>query len=191
MRALSAASYYNYTGMTLEQCMSDCTGYSYWGVEYGGECYCGNSLAASSTLATLSDCSFTCPGNAYEYCGAGNRLEMYLLTSLASSSSSSVVSSTTSVSSSPKSSVSSTSTSVSSTSKSSSSISSSSATATPTLGIKQTVGAYSFQGCWTEATNVRALSGASFYDYDAMTLEECSIDCAGWNYFGVEYGGEC
>jgi hypothetical protein len=24
--------------MTLEQCMADCTGFSYWGVEYGGEC---------------------------------------------------------------------------------------------------------------------------------------------------------
>jgi hypothetical protein len=69
--------------------------------------------------------------------------------------------------------------------------SSSSATASPTIGIKETVGAYIFQGCWTEATNIRALSGASYYDYNAMTLEECASDCAGWNYFGVEYGGAC
>jgi hypothetical protein len=38
---------------------------------------------------------------------------------------------------------------------------------------------------------VRALSSASFYDYPAMTLEECAADCAGYIYFGVEYGGEC
>jgi hypothetical protein len=24
-----------------------------------------------------------------------------------------------------------------------------------------------------------------------MTLEECAKDCAGYFYFGVEYGGEC
>lgn len=204
VRALDQASFFNYTGMTLEQCAADCTGYSYWGVEYGGECYCGNTLASSSALATLSDCSFTCPGNAYEYCGAGNRLEMYLLTSLASSSSSSVVSSTTSVkssstgvsSTSKTSSVSSSSVSISSTKSSSvvsskSSSTSSSASPTQTLGIKQTVGAYTFQGCWTEATDARALSGATYIDYAAMTLETCSTNCAGWAYFGVEYGGEC
>ncbi|KAG0649039.1 WSC domain-containing [Hyphodiscus hymeniophilus] len=195
VRALAAGSYYNYTGMTLEQCASDCTGYNYWGVEYGGECYCGNTLAASSTLATLSDCSFTCPGNVYEYCGAGNRLEMYMLSSL-SSSSSSVVSSTTSVSisstSKTTSSVSLSSTKTSSTSTGSkTSSSSASVTASPTLAVKQQVGSYTFQGCWTEATNARALSGASYIDYNAMSLETCAANCAGWNYFGVEYGGEC
>jgi hypothetical protein len=38
---------------------------------------------------------------------------------------------------------------------------------------------------------MRALSAASWYDYPAMTLEECAGDCAGYTYFGVEYGGEC
>lgn len=69
--------------------------------------------------------------------------------------------------------------------------SSSSATAAPTLAIKPTVNGYVFQGCWTEATNQRALSGASYYDYAGMTLEKCASNCAGWSYFGVEYGGEC
>lgn len=66
--------------------------------------------------------------------------------------------------------------------------------ATPTLGIKQTVGAYSFIGCYTEATNGRALTGANpLYDYTAMTLEECGTYCSAssFTYFGVEYGGEC
>ncbi|CZR57380.1 related to beta-1,3 exoglucanase precursor [Phialocephala subalpina] len=94
VRALTSASFYNYTAMTIEMCASDCSGYSYFGVEYGGECYCGNTLASTSTLAALSDCSFICPGNSYEYCGAGNRLEMYLLSTSASSSSSPVSSST-------------------------------------------------------------------------------------------------
>jgi hypothetical protein len=68
--------------------------------------------------------------------------------------------------------------------------SSSSVAASQTLGIKQTVAGYTFQGCYTEATNTRALSSTSFYDYPAMTLEECAADCAGYTYFGVEYGGE-
>jgi hypothetical protein len=67
----------------------------------------------------------------------------------------------------------------------------SSATATPTLGIKQTIGTYTFQGCYTEGTNIRALTGAVFYNYTGMTLEQCLTDCAGYTYWGVEYGGEC
>jgi hypothetical protein len=208
--------------MTIEQCMSDCSAYNHFGVEYGGECYCGNVINTGSALATLSDCSFICPGNAYEYCGAGNRLEMYELTSLVSSSSvvqstssksssSSTLQSTSTTKSSSSSAVSSSSTSsvrqttTSSTKSSSSSLvtsssttkasttsttTSSTAAASQTLGIKNTVGAYSFQGCYTEATNGRALSSASFYDYTAMTLEACAADCVGYTYFGVEYGGE-
>jgi hypothetical protein len=42
---------------------------------------------------------------------------------------------------------------------------SSSATATPTLAHKAVVGAYSYLGCYTEGTNVRALSSAAFYNY--------------------------
>jgi len=77
-RALTGASFYNYTAMTLEMCASSCSAFTYWGVEYGGECYCGNTLDATSVLAAKQeDCSFTCPGDQYEYCGAGNRLDIY------------------------------------------------------------------------------------------------------------------
>jgi hypothetical protein len=67
----------------------------------------------------------------------------------------------------------------------------STASPTQTLAVKPVVGDYTFQGCYTEATDQRALSEASFLDYDAMTLEECASDCAAYDYFGVEYGGEC
>ena len=109
---------------------------------------------------------------------------MYKLTSLVSSSS--VVQSTTSKTSSSSSVVSSTSTIKTVTSTSSSS----SVAPSQTLGIKQTVAGYTFQGCYTEATNIRALSSASFFDYTAMTLEACAADCVSFAYFGVEYGGE-
>ncbi|KAL3419570.1 WSC domain-containing protein-like protein 5 [Phlyctema vagabunda] len=77
VRALSGASLIDYTSMTLEKCASNCAAYTYWGVEYSGECYCGNSLGSGSVLAPLADCSFLCPGNNLEFCGAGNRLELY------------------------------------------------------------------------------------------------------------------
>jgi hypothetical protein len=37
LRALSGASFV-YDGMTLESCMTNCTGFYYWGTEYGREC---------------------------------------------------------------------------------------------------------------------------------------------------------
>lgn len=63
--------------MTLEKCASVCSSYSYFGVEYGRECYCGNDLNEGSIEAPASDCSFPCPGKLTETCGAGNRLNLY------------------------------------------------------------------------------------------------------------------
>ncbi|GKT85007.1 LOW QUALITY PROTEIN: WSC domain containing protein [Colletotrichum tofieldiae] len=85
-RALTGAAF-AYDGMTLDSCMANCTGFDYWGTEYGRECYCGNSLAASTTSAPLSDCSMQCSGDSTQYCGAGNRIELYSTTATRSSSS--------------------------------------------------------------------------------------------------------
>jgi hypothetical protein len=38
VRALSAAVYFNYPNMTLEECAVSCSAYTYFGVEYYGEC---------------------------------------------------------------------------------------------------------------------------------------------------------
>lgn len=171
-RALKDATF-AYDGMTLESCAANCTGFAYWGTEYGRECYCGNSLDSTSTSAPLADCNMVCGGNANEYCGAGSRLELYL----------------TSASKLPSSTSTTLSTSVTKTS-SSSTVTSSSVSPTGTLGIKATVGKYAFVGCQTEGTGVRALS-ANSYASDAMTLESCADFCAAYTYFGTEYGREC
>ncbi|KAE8446194.1 hypothetical protein EG329_012419 [Mollisiaceae sp. DMI_Dod_QoI] len=63
--------------MTLEMCEQFCNPYTYFGVEYGRECYCGKNFSAGSNATSDSDCSFRCPGNIYEFCGAGNRLSCY------------------------------------------------------------------------------------------------------------------
>ncbi|KXJ92952.1 heme peroxidase [Microdochium bolleyi] len=82
VRALSAKSF-AYDGMTLESCMKNCTGYNYWGTEYGSECYCANEIADSSKEAAIGDCNMICSGDKSQYCGAGNRLELYTTTSAA------------------------------------------------------------------------------------------------------------
>ncbi|PNY25393.1 fungistatic metabolite [Tolypocladium capitatum] len=79
MRALDGIMLANDT-MTLDRCMAYCGAYVYWGTEYGRECYCGNALAKSSEAAPLADCNMPCGGDATEYCGAGNRIELYSTT---------------------------------------------------------------------------------------------------------------
>ncbi|KAI0403627.1 hypothetical protein F4802DRAFT_598825 [Xylaria palmicola] len=143
-RALSGASYV-YDGMTLESCMNNCTGYYYWGTEFGRECYCGNKVHASSTNVTLDECNVVCSGDETEYCGAGNRLELYATTD---------------------------------------------PIPTPTdPAIKPTVTPYLRIGCYEELPS-RALTGGIFPS-DSMTLELCASNCAGFTYFGTEYGREC
>ncbi|OBT48309.1 hypothetical protein VE00_01254 [Pseudogymnoascus sp. WSF 3629] len=79
--------------MTLENCATFCAGETFWGVEYGQECYCGMVLQATSVNATnQADCNMLCPGNPQEYCGAGSRLELYsLMPSVVPTSSSLIV----------------------------------------------------------------------------------------------------
>jgi len=275
IRALTGAAFVDYNAMTLEICASNCAGFTWWGVEYGGECYCGNALNGGSQPASASDCTFTCPGSNSEYCGAGNRLQMYKLTSA-------VI--TTGTTSSPTSTPTlgivksagaynylgcyTEGTNVRALSAASftndlmtiekcaaacsqykyagaeygrecwcgdsfgagssltadsdcsmtctgsefeycgagdrlsvyirngtvptSTSTGTSPTPTTTIPtIKPTVGNYAYYGCQTEASNIRALSGATSVNYSSMTLEMCAQFCAGFMYFGVEYGGEC
>ncbi|PMD40623.1 WSC-domain-containing protein [Hyaloscypha variabilis F] len=199
-RTFGAASYPSDSN-TIAQCAAACSAYKYFGTEYGRECWCDNSFGAGSVLA----------GDGTAYCGAGNRLSVYIKNgtssggvssspSSASLSQSSGVSSSTGLSpsqSSYSSVISSTQTTPSPSSSSSvgstSSASSTSSAATPsqTMAISKTIGKYAFQGCYTEAKSNRALTGASFYNYTAMTLEMCASSCSAFTWWGVEYGGEC
>lgn len=67
--------------MTVESCLSFCSSgsnsYVYAGVEYAQECYCGNFLASGASNVSMSECDMTCTGNASEFCGAGDRLNVY------------------------------------------------------------------------------------------------------------------
>jgi hypothetical protein len=130
----------------------------------GGECYCGNSLNAGSVLANTGDCSMTCDGNALEYCGGPNRLDLYKKG--ASSTSTTAAGGASGTTTAPAAS-----------------------TTTPSGPQHEAkVGAYTWAGCYTEATNERALTGNSEVNYNTMTVEICAAFCASYTIFGVEYG---
>jgi WSC domain len=78
IRALTGKAYFN-DSMTVEACATACEGYTWFGVEYGRECYCGNTINRGSVIADDSNCSFNCPGDSTEKCGAGNFLDVKAL----------------------------------------------------------------------------------------------------------------
>lgn len=75
IRALTGDAYFN-DSMTVEACANACVGYTWFGVEYGRECYCGDVINTGSVVADDSNCWFQCPGDSTEYCGAGNYLDV-------------------------------------------------------------------------------------------------------------------
>ncbi|KAF3097148.1 hypothetical protein TWF706_007400 [Orbilia oligospora] len=67
--------YIDANGMTIAACMVRAAGYNFAGVEYGQECWYGNTLSGSQSES--SGCNMPCPGKANELCGGGNRIQLY------------------------------------------------------------------------------------------------------------------
>ncbi|KAF5313126.1 hypothetical protein D9619_002379 [Psilocybe cf. subviscida] len=68
-------------GVTIESCTAECnaTGFTIAGLEFGEECWCGNSFLVANTTAPLTDCSRACEADHTELCGAASRLSVYTL----------------------------------------------------------------------------------------------------------------
>ncbi|KAI0843136.1 putative glyoxal oxidase [Hypoxylon sp. FL0890] len=188
--------------MNAANCTAACSaaGYILAGTEYGGECYCGNTIANGAAPAD-DGCDMTCNGNKSEICGGSNRLNVYdfnmkfTIPISSSSSSFAIISSSVSLTASISSSIiATTATAFSKTIRDADPTDSvSSASSSPTAPSQpSTIGNYNWYGCQTEATNIRALS---LYTYanDSMTLDSCQAFCSGkgTTYFGVEYAREC
>jgi hypothetical protein len=135
--------------------------------------YCGNAINAGSVLAALTDCSLTCPGNQYEYCGAGNRLEMYLLTGVATSSKSST-------------------TGTSATGTTGTTVTTGTSKTSSSASTGPTVAGYTYQGCFVDGLTGRDLNYQQ-PDNQALTVESCIATCAGLGYSiaGMEYSVQC
>jgi hypothetical protein len=201
----------------VETCAAACSAYTYFGVEYGQECYCGDFLNAGSvnsiTVPNSNPCNIVCANNANEYCGGRSVLNLYQVaisssSTLSSTSSSTTSSSVSSVSSSSSSSTaspsssttvssSSTTSTVSSSSSSSSTSSFSTASSSPLPYTDMTANGFAFLGCAPEDTHAtdgpgRTLSGTLYAD-DAMTDGKCMAFCLshGYAFAGTEYTREC
>jgi hypothetical protein len=76
----------------------------------------------------------------------------------------------------------------SSTTVGSSSVGQPTATGAPTYvqTVNTTTGLYTLLGCYTEATNSRALTSQS-YSNSSNTVELCAAFCSGYTFFGVEW----
>jgi hypothetical protein len=64
--------------MNVEYCRGNCTGYAYFGVEYGTECFCGNRLALGTPTLDQEKCDMNCQGNEKQVCGGESALSLYL-----------------------------------------------------------------------------------------------------------------
>ena len=63
--------------MTVERCTGKCKekGYSYAGVQFYKECWCGNEMPKH--YAPKYECNTPCSGNRNQYCGGNLRLNVY------------------------------------------------------------------------------------------------------------------
>ena len=156
-------------GGSVEYCAASCASYTYFGVEFYNECYCGNTIMNGAALingTTPADtgCSYVCGANPSEYCGGSARLNMYQTNS--TSSNTGIVSTPNAVG----------------------PVTVPTATGGPIYvpTVNTTNGLYALLGCYTEATNSRALTSQS-YSNSTNTVEQCAAFCSGYTFFGVEW----
>jgi hypothetical protein len=70
----------NYAGhdaMTTVVCSALCKGFKFFGMEAGGQCFCGNDYGNQGGKVPESDCNVPCPGDASIMCGSSNRNSIY------------------------------------------------------------------------------------------------------------------
>lgn len=66
------------SGPGVEACLTTCQaqGFSWAGLEYGSECWCGSALASTAQLTT-DGCDMTCQGFVDEFCGGAGSMNLY------------------------------------------------------------------------------------------------------------------
>lgn len=64
-------------GMTPDLCAAHAADYAYYGVEYGVECWYGNTLRKGSLQRPDDECTKPCAGDSGQTCGGGMRLNLW------------------------------------------------------------------------------------------------------------------
>ncbi|KAF4549260.1 WSC domain-containing protein 1 [Elsinoe fawcettii] len=173
--------------LTAEYCKDFCKGYNLFGLQYGVECYCGTDINPAVKLVNDTECGMTCKGNNSQYCGAGSRMQAYRLASLPVTSTTS-----TTTTAAPKTTSGAVANPIGSTTTTTAAQSTTTTSASPTPTapvIPDTVGNFSYQGCWTEVPG-RALTLRTFAN-SSNTNQLCGKFCAGAAYFATQYTNEC
>jgi len=68
--------YMDKDSLTIEKCAQWCSSFKYFGVEFGYNCFCGNSYG-SQGKANDGDCDTACTGDSTQICGAGYHNSVY------------------------------------------------------------------------------------------------------------------
>lgn len=71
------------SNMSKGSCEDQCEnlGYTYYGLENGSDCYCGNSINGNPPQITLSECNEPCTGNELDNCGGDLKMNLFTLSS--------------------------------------------------------------------------------------------------------------
>ncbi|PIL30122.1 hypothetical protein GSI_07699 [Ganoderma sinense ZZ0214-1] len=197
-RALTGFSVTN-DEMTYDSCISGCAaqGYSMAGIEYGSECYCGNSFENGAGVALdPSSCSMDCAGDSTTTCGGSWALTAFqsnVTLGIPSSASSSFAAASASASASLIASIiASASVSAIITSISTAAAAPSASAAPPSNTNVPLPDGWSALGCRQDDVSGRTLNVDAFTS-DNMTVAGCIAHCASFGHpiAGVEYAREC
>lgn len=79
-RILAGATEYDVPGgplsVTAESCADFCDDYTYFGLEFGGQCFCGDDFEYDPVAAT-GQCNHVCAANSSQTCGGSAALQVY------------------------------------------------------------------------------------------------------------------
>ncbi|CAN0347709.1 unnamed protein product [Ectocarpus sp. 6 AP-2014] len=65
------------SSMTKEMCEAECTGSTYFGMQYGRECFCGGSSTDLVQHGESTACDYECPGDSDQWCGGFYAMSVY------------------------------------------------------------------------------------------------------------------
>jgi len=159
---VSLGSTPNSPSVCLDKCVA--LGFSLAGVEFGSECWCGNSLPApwtgspsNSAAAWWGECNMPCPGATTQSCGAGNRIAIY--------SKGGIVTAPTIQD----------------------------PISDPALTVNGVTTTYAYQGCFPDYFPVSRTIRNAMTISSGVTPTNCAVACfnANYKYAAVEFGVEC